>query len=65
MVVNFSKNFLRLNHFSSFEIKNMIFVLGGAGSRERKLLKLNTILERVPGQKSLKFMVKKNKKIHS
>ena len=37
----------------------MIFVLGGAGSRERKLLKLDT---KSPGAKSLKFTVKKNPK---
>ena len=58
MVVNFSKTCLQVQ-------KHMIFVLGGAESRERKLLKLDTILEKVPGQKSLKFTVKKNKKIHS
>ena len=40
----------------------MIFVLGEAGSRGRKLLKLDTILERVPGQKPLKFTIKKNQK---
>ena len=41
MLVNLSKSFLQVNHFSSFEIKHkyMIVVLGGTGSRERKLLK--------------------------
>ena len=42
MDVNFSKTFLQVNHFSSFEIKymSMILVLGGAGPREKKLLKV-------------------------
>ena len=62
MLVKFSETFLQLNYFSSFEIKNMIFVLEGAGSRERKLLKLDKILEKVRGQKSLIFTAKKKKK---
>ena len=63
---NGSKFFKNFSSSQSFFIvwnqKHMIFVLGEAGSRGRKLLKLDTILERVPGQKPLKFTIKKKQK---
>ena len=45
MLVNLSKSFLQVNHFSSFEIKHkyMIVVLGGTGSREVKFKRSSKI----------------------